>query len=233
VIEDAAHAIESSYRGRKIGHLSDTTCFSFYATKNITTGEGGMLTTNDETLAEQARMLSLHGISVDAWKRYRPGEYKHWDILSAGFKYNMFDLQACLGIHQLQRIETMWEARKQLTETYDEAFADMPAIQPLKQHDDVRSAYHLYAIQLNTAATSLSRDDLLMQLQERQIGVGVHFRPVHLHPYYRGKYGYAEGTFPVAEKAGDQLLSLPLFPSMTEQAQQYVIRTVKDILQHS
>ncbi len=233
VIEDAAHAVESEYRGCKIGSISSTTCFSFYATKNITTGEGGMITTNDDELAERLRVLSLHGISVDAWKRYRPGEYKHWDIVAAGFKYNMSDLQACLGIHQLARIDEMHQRRQQWVEMYDEGFADIPEIIPLQRQGDVKCAYHIYPIRLNTEKLNLDRDGFMAGLQERGIGIGVHFRPVHQHPYYRDKYGYQPGLLPVAEQVGERLVSLPLYPGLNEAQVQRVIKQVRELVTNS
>ena len=230
VIEDAAHAIESVYRGRKIGTISRTTCFSFYATKNITTGEGGMIATNDDGLAQRLRVLSLHGISVHAWDRYRPGEYKHWDILEAGYKYNMCDLQACLGIHQLARIEAGLQLRRKWTARYDEAFADIPEIIPLKRRPDVESAHHLYVLRFATERLNATRDQIMQMLQERGVGIGIHFRPVHMHQYYRRKYGYQPGALPVAEDAGQRVISIPLFPAMTEAEVQHVIDQVRDLV---
>ncbi len=230
VIEDAAHAVESVYRGRKIGSISALTCFSFYATKNITTGEGGMITTNDDGLAERIRVLSLHGISVDAWKRYRPGEYKHWDIVEAGYKYNMFDIQACLGIHQLSKIDRFRQLRREWTAMYDQAFEAIPEIITLKRHVDVESAYHLYVVRFATECLNASRDQIMQLLQERGVGIGIHFRPVHLHPYYGHKYCYQPGSFPIAEYVGERIISLPIFPAMTDQEVQYVIQEVRDLV---
>lgn len=230
VIEDAAHAIEGVYRGRKIGTISPTTCFSFYATKNITTGEGGMIATNDDGFAQRLRVLSLHGISVHAWDRYRPGEYEHWDILEAGYKYNMSDLQACLGIHQLARIEAGLQLRRKWTAQYDEAFADIPEIRPLKRLPEVESAHHLYVLRFATERLTATRDQIMQMLQARGVGIGIHFRPVHLHPYYRRKYGYLRGALPVAENAGQRVISIPLFPAMTEAEVQHVIDQVRDLI---
>jgi len=262
VIEDAAHAVGSVYRGRKIGSLhrgrdgdpnqgrdcgpnqgheygiSRTTCFSFYATKNITTGEGGMITTDNDALADRLRVLSLHGISADAWKRHAPydrdldpdGGYKHWDIIAPGFKYNMFDMQACLGIHQLAKIKRFGELRRQWTEMYDTGFADMPEIVPLKRRAYVESAHHLYVVQFATERLTVSRDQLMALIQRRGIGIGVHFRPIHLHPYYRRKYGYQPGMLPIAEHAGDRVISLPLFPTMTEAQVRHVIHEVRKLV---
>ena len=230
VIEDAAHAIGASYRGKKIGGISHVSTFSFYATKNMTTGEGGMITTNDDKLAERMRILSLHGISIDAWKRYRPGEYQHWDIIEPGFKYNMFDLQAALGLHQLGKLDDFIERRRRWANLYDEGFADIPEVTTLHHGDDVESAYHLYVVRLKTDILGASRDNFLEMIQQRGIGIGIHFRPVHLHPYYQEKYGYSRGDFPVAENAGDCLLSLPLYPSLTKEQVDYVIWNVRDLV---
>lgn len=230
IIEDAAHAVGASYRGRRIGGISPLTTFSFYATKNMTTGEGGMITTDSEDLAGRLRILSLHGISVDAWKRCRPGAYKHWDIVEPGFKYNMFDIQASLGLHQLAKLDGFIEARKRWTQMYDNGFADTPEMTSLTRRIDVASAYHLYVIRLARERLRLSRDEFLEALQDRGVGVGVHFRPVHLHPYYREKYGFAPGALPVAEEAGESLLSLPLFPTMTERQVAEVIRRVQETI---
>jgi len=230
VIEDAAHAIGASYRGEKIGGLSGVSTFSFYATKNMTTGEGGMITTNNDKLAQRMRILSLHGISIDAWKRYQPNEYKHWDILEPGYKYNMFDLQAALGLHQLCKLDGFIERRKHWTSLYDEGFADLPEMINLQCKTDVESAYHLYVVRFDTNMLGVSRDRLLEMIQQRGIGIGIHFRPVHLHPYYQKKYGYSRGDFPVSENAGDCMISLPLFPSLTKEQVDYVIWNVRDLI---
>lgn len=231
VIEDAAHAIESWYRDQKIGSISPCSCFSFYATKNLTTGEGGMITTDDDDVAERLRILSLHGISVDASQRYGPKGYKHWDILEAGYKYNMFDLQACLGIHQLARVETFRERRREMVERYDQAFSELPEVVPLQRRPDVTCGYHLYVVRFAVERLGVSRDQLIEAIQNHNIGIGVHFRPVHLHPYYRNKYGFAEGLCPVAEAAGERVISLPLFPTLEIDEQQHVIRTVRNVVQ--
>ncbi len=230
VIEDAAHAVESVYRGRKIGGISRATCFSFYATKNITTGEGGMVTTHDDALAERLRLLSLHGISVDAWQRHRPGEYRHWEIVEPGYKYNMSDIQAALGLCQLAKVDRFQRQRRRWTEQYDEAFVDLPEITVLKRRPDVAAAHHLYVIRFAVERLGVLRDQLMTILQERGIGIGIHFRPVHLHPYYRGKYGFVPGAFPIAEDAGNRCISLPLFPAMRKEEVTHVAREVRHVV---
>lgn len=232
-IEDAAHAVETVYKNRKVGAISPFTAFSFYATKNITTGEGGMVTTNTDEAEEKLRILSLHGISKDAWKRYSESGYKHWEIIYPGFKYNMFDIQAALGIHQLKKIDRFWVRRKQIVEMYNTAFADMPGIEPVFQkvkHDGDKNAYHLYVIRVNTDQIRVTRDDVLNLIQERGIGVGVHFRAVHLSPYYSNTYGFKPGMFPVAEYNSERVISLPLYPSLSDDDVAHVIGTVKDIV---
>jgi dTDP-4-amino-4,6-dideoxygalactose transaminase len=229
VLEDAAHATESEYRGRLTGSLGDAAAFSFYATKNITTAEGGMLTTSDEALAERAQILALHGISRDAWKRYSAEGYQHWDIVEAGFKYNMNDIQAALGLTQLDRIDEFWQSRKRLTERYDAGLADLSALRLMERRAYVKSAYHLYVVRVSAGA-GISRDGFMAALQERGIGVGVHFRAVHLHPYYRETFAFQPGMFPVAEGAGDTVVSLPLFPSMTDAEVDRVVRACREIV---
>lgn len=229
VIEDAAHAIESSWNQRKIGGTGNTTCFSFYPTKNITTGEGGMITTHNAALAARLRRLSLHGINADAWQRHGNGQYRHWETIEVGYKYNMFDLQAAIGIVQLGRIDQFHATRKKWTQLYDRAFDDLPAIRTLERHTSAKCAYHLYPIRIDSAATGLSRDKFMVHLQENGVGVGVHFRPLHMHPYYREKYRYRLGQLPVAEKAGEQLLSLPLYPSLKLKQVLFIASTVRSI----
>ena len=233
VVEDAAHAVGAQYRGRKIGASSRAAAFSFYATKNMTTGEGGMLTTDDDELAKRARILSLHGISADAWKRYSAEGYRHWDIIEPGFKYNMSDLQAAIGLHQLAKLDRSIALRRRWTQRYDQAFADIPQIAPLRRSKDVQSAYHLYVARFALESLTVSRDRLMEMFQQRGIGIGVHFRPVHLHPYYRTKYKFAPGMLPVAEQAGERVISLPLYPTMTEEDVDHVIREVQTVLRAS
>lgn len=229
IVEDAAHAIETVSKGRKVGSISRTTCFSFYATKNVTTGEGGMLTTDDEALADRARVLSLHGISRDAWKRYSNEGFKLYEVLAAGFKYNMFDLQAALGLRQLDRVGDMHAARRRLVATYRERLARVRGVEVLKQEErpgDV-NAFHLLPVLVDSRER---RDFALQALQKEGIGVGVHFPPVHLEPFYRERFGYAPGLCPVAEDVGTRTLSLPLFPSLDERSLDDVVEAVEKVL---
>jgi len=228
VIEDCAHALEAAYRGRRVGTLGDFGAFSFYATKNMTTGEGGVLLARDGEAAERLQILSLHGISRDAWKRYSPEGYRHWETLAPGFKYNMFDLQAALGLHQLGRVEGWLEIRRRWTERYDEAFAGLGLLSPLRRRPDVKAAHHLYVILLELERLRVDRDRILDALQAENIGMGVHFRAVHLHPYYRDHFTH--GPLPVSTRATERMLSLPLFPGMEERDVEDVIRAVRKVL---
>lgn len=230
VVEDAAHAVESAYHGKKVGNIGDLTAFSFYATKNMTTGEGGMLTTNRDDLVEKIRVLSLHGITSDAWARHGDEGYVHWDLLYPGYKYNMFDLQASLGIHQLRKLEYFWRRRKQWVEIYNEALESVAGIQLLREKEGIKHGYHLYPILIKTEELSVDRDAVLKALKEMRIGVGVHFRALHLLSFYSTTYGFKRGDFPNAEYASDRLLSLPLYPRMEEKDVRRVIEALKDIL---
>ncbi|MBW2605471.1 MAG: DegT/DnrJ/EryC1/StrS family aminotransferase [Deltaproteobacteria bacterium] len=230
VIEDAAHALESEYRGKKIGTISPFTAFSFYATKNITTGEGGMLTVLDDEVEEKVRILSLHGISRDAWKRYSDEGYRHWEILYAGYKYNMFDLQAAVGLHQMDRIDQFRENRKKYVTRYNEAFKEILEVEPLRIKPDVKHAHHIYPILLNLNMLTADRDQIMNAIQAENIGIGIHFRAVHLHPFYRDKFGFQPGKLPIAEDASQRILSLPLYPSMSEEDLEDVISVVKKVI---
>lgn len=234
IIEDAAHAIESIYKGRKIGGIGNCTAFSFYATKNITTGEGGMLTTNDEEVAEKVRVLSLHGLSKGAWKRYHTKEFSHYEVLYPGYKYNMSDLQASLGIHQLRKIEQFWKRRREIVQKYNEAFKDMPEVSLIPQipSEGSKNAYHLYVIVIKTELLKVTREQVASALKAENIGVGVHYRAVHLQPYYTKNFKYRKGSFVNAEYASERVLSLPLYPSLTDEDVEDVITALKKVIQH-
>jgi dTDP-4-amino-4,6-dideoxygalactose transaminase len=233
VVEDAAHAVETMYQGRKVGNLeSAATCFSFYANKNITTGEGGMLTTNDEKIDEKVRMLSLHGISRDAWKRYSMEGYRHWETMYAGFKYNMFDLQAALGLIQLSKVDMFWERRKEIVTRYDNAFSDEPALRLLSTSPGNKLAYYNYVLVIKTEMLNADRDKIMEAVQAEGVGIGIHFRSVAAQNYYKEKYGYAMGSMPNAEYATDRVLSIPLFPAMTDQEADDVIKVVSKVIDY-
>ena len=229
VIEDAAHATGAAYRGRMIGSIGDVTAFSFYAIKNMTTAEGGMITTDDDELAEQMRILSLHGISKDAWKRYGSTGSWYYEVTCPGYKCNMTDIQAALGIHQLDRLPGFLEVRRRYARMYDEMLGGMPEISVPVVHPDVHHARHLYVIRLNLECLAIDRGEFIEELRSEKIGASVHFIPVHLHPYYRERYGYARGDFPVAESTYDRIISLPLCPKMTEEDLGDVVAAVKRI----
>jgi dTDP-4-amino-4,6-dideoxygalactose transaminase len=233
VIEDCAHAIETTWGDRHVGTLGDVGAFSFYPTKNITTAEGGMVVSTNPEILERIRILRLHGISRDAWKRYGPEGFRHWETLSAGFKYNMYDLQAALGLAQLPKIEAFWTRRREIARAYDEAFSAIPEVDRLGVVGPGRHGYHLYVIVLRTESLSRSRDEILDALQREGIGVGVHFRALHLHPFYRTQYGLGPGQLPVAERMSERLLSLPLYPAMTDGDVEDTIAAVRKVIRHS
>lgn len=228
LIEDAAHAIGAAWKGQPIGSGSNPACFSFYATKNLTTGEGGMLTGHDELL-ERARTLSLHGMSREAWSRYAAGGKWAYDIVAPGFKYNMTDIQAALGIQQLKRFESMQQRRADIVARYQAAFATDPAIQTPVTRDHVTHAWHLYVIRLNEYELSIDRNTFIEEVNARNIGTSVHFIPIHIHSYYAQKYGWNPEDFPVALSNYSRMLSLPLSPRMTDQDVQDVIDAVSEV----
>lgn len=229
VIEDAAHAVETEYKGKKVGTFGDFGCYSFYATKNLTTGEGGMVVTNDEQKAERIRVLSLHGISADAWNRYGNEGYKHYQVMEAGFKYNMSDIQASLGLHQLARIETHSKRREEIWKKYNEALKGLPLILPAPTASGDRHAYHLYTILIDTDKTKITRDQFLTEMTKRNIGTGIHFPALHLQPFYRQLLGLKEGDLPNSEWIGERTVSIPLTPKLSDQDVQDVIEAIKDV----
>ncbi|MCL4117574.1 UNVERIFIED_CONTAM: hypothetical protein GTU68_014614 [Idotea baltica] len=230
IIEDAAHAISAKYKGQMIGSMGNPTAFSFYATKNITTGEGGMLTGDPDFLAK-ARVISLHGMSREAWSRYRKGGSWMYDVVSPGFKYNMTDIQASLGLWQLAKIEKMQQRRLRIVEQYDAAFQNIDGISLPIERPDVEHAWHLYVIRVNEDVVSVDRDQFVKEMYSRNIGTSVHFIPIHLHSYYRNKYDFKPMDFPVAYNSFQEILSLPLTAAMNDQDVADVIEAVTDIAQ--
>jgi perosamine synthetase len=231
VIEDAAHAIPSCYKGERIGTISELTAFSFYATKTLNTGEGGMITTNNEQYAQRIRMMRLHGISHDAWKRYSGDGSWHYEVLEPGFKYNFTDIQAALGLIQLAKCDAMCQARRQIAETYNQAFQSMEALELPVEQSDRESSWHLYILRLQTEQLRIDRSQFIRELAERGVQTSVHFIPLHLQPAYQRLYGYKEGDLQVAEQQYYRCVSLPIYPTMTEVEIQYVISCVADTLQ--
>ncbi len=223
IIEDAAHAIEASRDGIGVGELSDTVCFSFYATKNITSGEGGAVSTNSEVLADTVRMLRLHGIDKGAADRYT-GRYKHWDMPLLGWKYNMDNIQAALLIGQLKRIEDLWQKRDKLWKFYEDELRSIKGVRLFKTLAGVRHARHLFTV----LVPPQKRDSLLWALQEHNVGVAVNYRPIPLLKYYRNTFGYSEGDYPVAETIGKSTISLPLYPSLNESDVKYITNIIKE-----
>ena len=231
IIEDAAHALPASYRGGTVGTIGDITCFSFYATKTITTGEGGMATTDNAEWAQRMRMMSLHGISHDAWKRYTKEGSWYYEVLYPGFKYNLTDIAAAIGIEQLKKCSEFRKARQRIAMTYTKAFADYEEIQVPMCRKDVQHAWHLFVIQLNLGRLEITRNQFIEALRERGIGTSVHFIPLHLHPYYRDNFGYQPQDFPNASAAFEQIVSLPIYPGMTETDVERVVEAVTNIAQ--
>jgi dTDP-4-amino-4,6-dideoxygalactose transaminase len=231
VVEDAAHATEARYRGRPIGSIGDMTAFSFYVTKNLVTGEGGMLTTNNAAWAEEIRLKSLHGISRDAWKRYSAEGFQPYDTLFPGYKYNMTDLQAALGIHQLARLEANLAVRERHWRQYDEAFTDHPLLTtPAPPDPRDRHARHLYTVLLDSDRAGMSRNEFIVRLKAENIGTGIHFTALHLHSYYAKTFGFTPGEFPAAEFIGDRTVSLPLSAKLTDEDVEDVIAALRRVL---
>jgi dTDP-4-amino-4,6-dideoxygalactose transaminase len=230
VIEDCAHAIETEYKGRKAGTIGDYGCFSFYVTKNIITGEGGMVTIRNEYDAERVRVLSLHGMDKDAWKRFGTDGYKHYDVVAPGYKYNMMDLQAAIGLQQLKRVEPYWQRRAAVWQRYNEAFADLPITTPAAPEPDTRHAYHLYTILIDEAQAGINRDDFLNAMTAHHIGVGVHYLSVPEFTYYRQQYGWRPEDYPHAMRIGRQTASLPISARLTDEDVNDVITAVRLIL---
>ncbi|MGH9714426.1 MAG: DegT/DnrJ/EryC1/StrS family aminotransferase [Candidatus Acidiferrales bacterium] len=231
VIEDAAHCIEGRYEGRRAGNIGELTCFSFYVTKNITTGEGGMVATSNPEWASRIRILSLHGMDQDAHKRFSETGYKHYEVAEPGYKYNMTDIQAALGIHQLKRIESTWLRRNQVWNYYQENLSDLPVHLPAPDERNTRHARHLFTIQVYENECGKTRDQVLDSLTRQKIGCGVHYTPVHLHPYYRHTFGYREGAFPNAEWIGKGTLSLPLSAKLSDEDVEDVVAAVRHALE--
>lgn len=228
VIEDAAHAIPARYKGRSVGSGSNPAAFSFYATKNLTTAEGGMLTGSPAFL-DRARVVGLHGMDRDAWKRYDKGGSWFYEVVLPGFKYNMTDMQAAMGSVQLARLGQMQKRRREVVDMYQRAFREHPALETPAERADVEHAWHLYVLRLRRERLSIDRARFIEELKALNIGSSVHFIPVHLHPFYAKKYGHRRGDLPVAEDAYDRMLSLPLNPRMTDDDVRDVIDAVLDV----
>lgn len=233
VIEDCAHAIETEYKGQKAGTIGDFGCFSFYVTKNIVTGEGGMILARSEESVSRLKILALHGMSKDAWKRFGDEGYKHYQVVECGFKYNMMDLQAAIGIHQLNRIEAYWYRREEIWNKYNTAFADLSIGLPASPEANTRHGYHLYTILIDEERTGISRDKFLDAMTAHNIGVGVHYLSIPEHPYYQETFGWRPKDYPNAMAIGRQTVSLPLSARLTDEDVEDVILAVRQILNGS
>jgi len=231
LLEDAAHAFGAEYRDRRIGSTG-TAAFSFYATKNLTTGEGGMVTTDDSDLADRLRLLRLHGISRDAWKRYTVAGDWYYEVVEAGFKYNMTDTQAAMGLVQLRRADGLLKRRRSHARYLTKEFKDVPNLTLPQERPDTSNAWHLYPIRLNLPRLRIDRAKFIEALRAENIGSSVHFIPLHLQPYYRDRFGYRRGDFPVAEAAYERIISLPFYAGMTREDLDDVVEAVGKIAQY-
>lgn len=230
IIEDCAHAIETEYHGKKAGTFGEFGCFSFYVTKNITTGEGGMVIGKKIDDIHRVKILALHGMSKDAWKRFSDDGYKHYQVVECGFKYNMMDLQAAIGIPQLARIDTSWSIRQQIWKQYQHAFADLPVQLPQEPQINTRHGYHLYTLIIDPTRSPLTRDQLLEALTKRGIGVGVHYMSLPEHQFYQQKFGWLPQQFPNAMFTGRNIISLPISAKLSSIELQHIITNVKELL---
>ena len=230
VLEDAAHSLPATYKGKKIGTISDVTCFSFYATKTLSTGEGGMICTNDQEIAERCAIMRLHGINRDAWKRYSESGSWYYEVVAPGYKYNFTDLQASLGIPQLKKVDTMWEWRKKIALRYLEGFKDFDLLTLPVIKNDRESSWHLFPVRLNLEMLTKNRAQIIDELKKHNIGVGVHFMPVHQHLYYSETFNLDDKNYPVASATFPRLMSLPIYPGMTDTSVEKVITSVREIL---
>jgi perosamine synthetase len=230
VLEDAAHALPAEYKGEKIGTISDVTCFSFYATKTLSTGEGGMICTNNEEIAERCKIMRLHGINRDAWKRYTESGSWYYEVVAPGYKYNFTDLQASLGIPQLKKVDAMWESRKRIAAKYTEALKELDTIQLHTIKPDRDSSWHLFPVRLHLDRLTKNRAQIINELRQRNVGVGVHFMPVHQHLYYSETFNLNDDDYPVASAAFPRLMSLPIYPGMIDENVDRVIDVLTSTL---
>jgi perosamine synthetase len=239
VVEDAAHAFPAKYKGQFIGqdldsdltfHFSRFTCFSFYATKTITTGEGGMICTDDDALAERCRIMALHGISKDAWRRYTAEGSWYYEIIAPGYKYNMTDIAAAMGLAQLRKAGRMWQRRQEIAMRYNDAFGALPELQIPVNRADCQHAWHLYILRLKLDQLRINRAQFIEKLKQLNIGTSVHFIPLHFHPYYRETYGYAPTDFPVAFEEFQRVISLPIYSKMSDEDVEDVVDSVSRVV---
>jgi dTDP-4-amino-4,6-dideoxygalactose transaminase len=233
VIEDAAHSLPASFRGKPVGAISKLTAFSFYATKTMTTGEGGMVTTNDDELAARMKIMRLHGIGRDAWKRYSGDGSWYYEVLHAGFKYNLTDIQSAIGIVQLKKCTEMRNLRAHIAKRYSDTFSQREELQIPAVLSDRESAWHLYVLRLNLDQLTIGRSEVIEQLKHRGVGTSVHFIPLHMHPYYRDSYHYCDESFPIARREYYRSFSLPIYPGMSSSQVAYVMEQVCDVVKNA
>ena len=230
IVEDCAHAIEAEYNGQKTGMTGDLGCFSFYANKNITTGEGGMVISSDGSLISRIKILSLHGLDNGAWKRFSDAGYRHYYVEEAGFKYNMMDLQAAIGIHQLAKIETFRDRRNELWDRYLRELNGLPLGLPAEAGPEIKHSCHLFTIRINEQSAGITRDDFLQELHRRNIGCGVHYLSIPEHPYYKRTFNWKPEEYPHAFKFGREAVSIPLSAKLTDEDADDVISAIKEII---
>jgi dTDP-4-amino-4,6-dideoxygalactose transaminase len=230
IIEDCAHAIETTYKGKHAGTFGDFGCFSFYATKNISTGEGGMVIAKDEEKIIRIKRLALHGMSKDAWKRFSDSGYQHYYVEEAGFKYNMMDIQAALGIHQIAKISQFRSRREVIWNKYNDAFSDLPITLPAKVEEHSEHAYHLYTILIDKKRVGITRDQALSKLNSLGIGCGVHYLSIPDHPFYQKSLKWKPSDFPNANRVGKETISLPLSPKLSDKEVDRIISSVYEVL---
>lgn len=230
VIEDCAHAIETEFEGQKAGRFGAFGCFSFYATKNVVTGEGGMVIAKSREAIDRIKILSLHGMSRDAWHRFGDEGYKHYQVVEAGFKYNMMDLQAAIGIHQLARVEQSWLTRKDIWNRYQQEFQNLPIGRPAEPAKNTRHAFHLYTITIKQENCGLLRDEFIDAMSRANIGVGVHYLSLAQHPYYVERFGWNSSDFPIASEFGQTTVSLPLSSKLSDLQVDYIIESVTKLV---
>jgi dTDP-4-amino-4,6-dideoxygalactose transaminase len=230
IIEDCAHAIETEYQGQKAGTIGDCGVLSFYSTKNIVTGEGGMLLTNSPEIAARVKILALHGMSQDAWKRFSDDGYKHYEVVEVGFKYNMMDLQAAIGMHQIKRVEKYWQRRLEIWNRYNQAFAGLPVRLPAPLDKHSRHALHLYTVLVDEEKSPVTRDEFITALHRRNIGTGVHYRSIPVHPVYQHRFGWRPEDYPNSQAIGQSTVSLPLSAKLTVLDVEDVVTAVREVL---
>jgi dTDP-4-amino-4,6-dideoxygalactose transaminase len=232
IIEDCAHAVETTYRGKPAGTFGKFGCFSFYVTKNMTTGEGGMILTTDERDADRLKILALHGMSKDAWRRFSDEGYKHYYVVDCGYKYNMMDIQAAIGLHQLHRIQINWERRREIWATYQSELSDLPLTPPAQPEERTRHAYHLFTVLVDSARAGLTRDQFIGEMTAENIGVGVHYQSIPVHPYYQERFGWRPEDYPHSLRIGQQTVSLPFSAKLANRDVSDVVRAVRKVLSH-